>query len=91
MSQPMLALRGDAVSWAPTDDGAIVVLDLRTSKYLSLNSSGSVLWQELARGVSADELVQALIERFGVTTEVAEADVAEFLATLRERDLLVER
>lgn len=85
-----LRLRDDAVSWAPTDDDAIVVLDLRTSKYLSLNASGSVLWQRLADGADEAQLRGALVERFELDEPTATRDVGAFLSTLRERDLIVE-
>lgn len=91
MSSTKLTLRDEAVSWAPTDNDAIVVLDLRTSRYLSLNSSGSVLWQALDSGATSDELAQVLVDRFGISEKQAAADVTGFLATLRSRDLVAER
>lgn len=85
-----LTLRHDAVSWAPTDEDLIVVLDLRTSKYLSLNPSGSVLWQLLADGSTEPDLRAALADRFGLDDAKATADVDAFLGSLRGRDLLIE-
>lgn len=86
-----MRLKTDAVSWAPTEDESIVVLDLRSSMYLSLNASGSVLWQRLSDGASQQELVQALVDRFDVTHDVAARDVQVFLETVRERGLLEEQ
>lgn len=83
-----ITLRGDDVSWTPTDDGQIVVLDLRTSRYLSLNASGAQLWTLLAEGATEAQLVDGLVARFGLAQDSAGRDVSAFLATLRERDLL---
>jgi hypothetical protein len=88
MNATKIALRGDAVSWAPTTDGAIVVLDLRTSRYLSLNAAGSLLWLRLVDGATVADLQAALRDRFGVTESVAEADAEAFLSALRSRDLV---
>lgn len=91
MTSTRFTLRDDAVSWAPTNSGEIVVLDLRTSRYLSLNSSGSTLWQVLDDGATTDEMADALVERFGISREQAAIDVGGFLETLRSRDLVDER
>jgi hypothetical protein len=88
---PTLVLREDAVSWAPTEQDAIVILDLRSSLYLSLNASGSLLWQKIAQGATQDELRQALRDRFGLDAGQADVDVNAFLAALRSRDLIVEQ
>ncbi len=85
-----LSVRADQISWTPTDDGNIVVLDLRTSRYLSLNRSGATLWTRLADGASATELVEQLISRYGLATARAEQDVTAFLDALRSRDLLAD-
>jgi hypothetical protein len=88
---PKLVLREDAVSWAPTEQDAVVILDLRSSHYLSLNASGSVLWQKIAEGATRDELREALSDRFGLDAAHADSDVAAFLSALRSRDLVVEQ
>lgn len=86
----LIAVRDDSVSWTPTDDGQVVLLDMRTSRYLSLNASGSLLWTTLVEGATSDRLATALIERFALSADAARADVETFLAALRERDLLAE-
>lgn len=90
IDRPRLRLCDDAVSWAPTEDTSVVVLDLRTSKYLGLNSSASVLWQRLAEGATEEELREALVEHFGLERDRAARDLQAFLHALRSRDLLVE-
>lgn len=87
MSTERMVLRRDSVSWVSTED-SLVVLDLRTSYYLSLNESGAVLWRRLADGASVSELEDALIDAFGLARAAAQADVRAFVATLRDRELL---
>jgi hypothetical protein len=85
-----LALRNNDVTWTSTDDGSVVVLDLRTSCYLSLNDSGAMLWRTLADGVTTEDLVGLLAARYLISDAAAEADVSAFLDALRDRDLLDE-
>jgi hypothetical protein len=84
-----LRLRGKGVTWLEID-GEIVALDAETSKYLSANASGAVLWQALAEGATRDELAAALTAVFDVDERTALADVNGFVAELEARQLIEE-
>ena len=45
---------------------------------LTLNSTGVFLWEQLAQEKTAEELTQALCEKYDVTLEQATADVKAF-------------
>jgi len=82
-----LRLRRGGFSWRKVGD-RVVVLELETSRYFSLNPSASAIWIALQDGATIEELVAGLLEVFEVTTEQATADVESFLAQLRARGLL---
>ena len=82
-------LRADGLEWREIE-GEIVVLDLAGSTYLSVNRVGTVLWPELVRGSSREELVGRLTEVFDVAPAVARRDLDAFLAALAGRGLLQE-
>ena len=46
-------------------DGDLVILDLRSSTYLTTNASGAVLMKELTQNRTDDELVRSLVDAFG--------------------------
>jgi Coenzyme PQQ synthesis protein D (PqqD) len=83
----LIRLRSDSVAWNAVGDD-VVVLDLASSTYFSTNSTGSRLWKLLASGASRPQLVNALIEGFGVDRETVERDVDAFLADLERAHLL---
>lgn len=83
----MIKLRGEEVVWQGID-GEVVVLDLRASRYLTVNGSGAFLWQSLVDGASRQQLAAALTERYSVPGEQAERDVDSFVGGLAERGLL---
>jgi hypothetical protein len=85
---PLVRLRPDDISWTESDGGEIVVLDLRTSRYLSVNSSGAALWRPLVDGISESDLARLLVDTFAISAEQAHDDVDRFVALLRQRDLL---
>lgn len=51
---------------------------------IKLNASGVVLWKQLEQGAQQSELVDALLEKYDITREQAEADVDAFLKPLFE-------
>jgi coenzyme PQQ synthesis protein D (PqqD) len=82
-----LHLKMDDVVWRDVGD-ELVVLELSTSTYLTLNGTAKDLWECVAGTTTVTALVEMLVERYEVTPELAGADVAAFLASLEERSLL---
>ena len=80
-------LRQTELTWHVAGDD-VVVLDLQGSVYLKLNGSARVLWERLAEPCDEADLVATLVETYDDRGIRAAADVAEFLADLRRRDLL---
>jgi DNA-binding GntR family transcriptional regulator len=80
-------LRKDDLDWREIDD-EIVVLDTRDAVYLSVQGSGALVWRLLAESATKDSLIEALVEKYGVDSTRATADVDAFLATLNDRGLL---
>jgi hypothetical protein len=85
----MPRLRPDSIAWRQVGD-ELVVLDLRTSRYLSANASAGLLWRGLERGATREELIADLTRDYDVEPPAAAADVDAFLADCRARDLLDE-
>lgn len=82
-----LMLNVDDLAWREVGD-ELVVLEVATTMYLTLNGSAKALWELLVDGATTSELSAALQERYGIDAERADSDVAQFLAVLRERSLL---
>jgi hypothetical protein len=85
--QPILRPRKSDVVWRRLDEGA-VLLDLRSSEYLSINPSATVLWQRLEAGATREQLIEALAETFELSRERAAADVDAFVADCKRRGLV---
>lgn len=84
----VLTLRRDDLTWTPADDGEVMVLDHRDSRYLAISVSGAPLWEALAAGATRAGLTEALVVAWDLDETQARADVDEFLEVLRARDLL---
>jgi hypothetical protein len=82
-----LKLRTEELEWKLVDD-EIVALDVRKSRYLSIDGSGVMLWQALAAGTNRDQLVTALVDRYGIEETRAALDTDTFLSDLSKHGLL---
>ncbi len=63
-------------------DDRLVGLDLRTSRYFSLNDSGAALWALLDEPRGADALVEHLVAVYGTDPGRARVDVHAVLDLL---------
>jgi Coenzyme PQQ synthesis protein D (PqqD) len=68
-------------------DGA-VVLDIRQGQMFNLNPVGSRILELLEKGATESEIVADISQSFGVSREVVEPDVREFIDSLTQHHLL---
>jgi hypothetical protein len=83
----MLRLRAEDLVYQESD-GETVLLDLRTSTYLVVNPTGTVVFPALVDGATREQLLESVVDAFDVGAERAGADLDAFLADLEGRGLL---
>jgi hypothetical protein len=69
-------------------DGEIVLLDLSTGRYYTLNRLGSVIWDLCADGHTISDIHAVLCDRFEVTPERALDDLVALVNELVQEGLL---
>lgn len=82
-----MKLRADDLTWREID-GDLVILDLRSSTYLTTNASGTVLIKELTHDRTDEELISVLMSTFGISESQAQSDVRSFVEALTTGGLL---
>jgi len=86
-----LTVKGDVVSRSVGDE--MILLDLESGTYFTLNGVGAVVWHELERGAAPaarlDGIVAAVVAEFEVEDGVARADVSALLSDLESHGLVV--
>lgn len=50
---------------------------------IKLNETGEFLWQLMSEDVNQEQMIQAMLEKYDVSKEVAERDVNSFIETLK--------
>jgi hypothetical protein len=83
----VIRLRPDSLFWRESG-GEIVALDAATSRYFAANPSAAELWRRIRDGATEADLADALRERYGISRDVAKADVTAFVEELSSRGLL---
>lgn len=79
--------RRSGLTWTRSGD-SVVILDLDSSQYFSLNSTAGSLWPQLVAGTHESDLVHALITRYGIDDRTAVADVRDLITNLEQRSLI---
>jgi hypothetical protein len=69
-------------------DGKLVGLDLRTSRYFSLNATGTGLWRLLETGAPKSDLVDAMVAEHNLDPATAVVHVDAFIDSLQQQGLL---
>ena len=84
-------LRVDAsqAEWREVGD-EVLILNVRTGRYLALNRSASLLWPALVEGAHTRALARQLREAYGLAEDQAARDVAAFVEALRRLAVLEE-
>lgn len=70
-----------------TQDGA-VIMNIKRGSMLTLNPTGSMIWQRLSEGHTPTQIAAQLASEFGISREQASADVNEFLEQLEAHHLI---
>jgi hypothetical protein len=66
------------------------ILDIRRDQIFNLNFVGSTIVEFLKSGFSELEIVDRVSHDFGISRDIAEADVREFIQVLRQLRLVEE-
>jgi hypothetical protein len=67
---------------------SLLMMSVEKGQYFTLNAVGTRIWELLEKPTTQAALVRQLVTEYEVRPENCAAQVAAFLAALRQRDLL---
>ncbi len=73
------------------NENVVVAVEERTKEFrgmIRLNGTGAFIWEKLQEECSAEGLAEAMIEKYGITKEVADDAVATFTKKLSDAGVL---
>lgn len=71
-------------------DGEAVIMNLQSGNYYSARHSGALLWDWIEKGVSQGDMPTGLARVYAGDLSEVERDVAAFIDTLIEQQLIIE-
>jgi hypothetical protein len=70
-------------------DGEAIIINLANGIYYSMDKVGGLIWEMLAGAHSLEEVTTALLARYDVSSEQAQADVERLATELLQENLLL--
>ena len=67
----------------------VVILNLDSGRYYSLNSSGSLIWRGLLEGLSTEQIADQLCAAFRVDEHTAKEDTEKMIRELSKKKAIV--
>lgn len=67
--------------------GELIILDLATERYLSVDPVGARIWDLLQADRLMSDVLEELVQRYGVARERVESDLEAFVASLESLGL----
>lgn len=67
----------------------MILLDLESGVYFTLNQVGATIWRGLENRDSTETIVAAIVDQYEVDEETAAADLAEYAEALLNEGLLL--
>ena len=84
---PSIAARSFGLTWTRSGE-TLVILDLESSQYFSLNATASLLWPAIVAGTTHQALINMVVEHYDIDRGAAEIDVAELVDSLEKRSIV---
>ena len=74
------------VAWRKIEN-EVIILDLETSDYFSLNEVGTRIWELLQEGKDEDSVAEVIEAEYEIDKKNAKKDVAAFLKQLKKEKI----
>lgn len=75
------------IAWRNVND-EIVILNLKSGEYFTLNGVGQVIWTAIADEKNVEEIKMKIIDEYDVSKEKATGDIIQFITGMIEEGLL---
>ena len=65
-----------------------IILNMKTGEYYGMNAVGSHVWDMIQESRTVDEVIAALVEKYGIDQERCEHDIMALLKEMSEVGLI---
>ena len=72
-------------------DGEVVMMNIETGLYVSLNNTGKVIWDMLDTPKTIESLINLLVDTYKITHEQCTTDIVPFIEQMMQQEILVKK
>lgn len=72
-------------------DGEVVMMNIETGLYVSLNNTGKVIWDMLDTPKSIESIINLLVDTYKITHEQCTTDIVPFIEQMMQQEILVKK
>ena len=84
------SIPNDQIICTEFDGGEGILVDLNTRRYYQLNETALLIWKQLEKGGTVDEVVAEVVAAYDVPSNHARMSVENLIARLRSYQLVSE-
>ena len=70
-------------------DGEVVIINLESGNYYSLEGSGAFVWDRISEGMDSQEIIQAAQDSYTDQTSAIDSAISAFITELASEDLII--
>lgn len=70
-------------------DGELVMMNIETGSYASMNETGKSIWEALEGTQTVETVLNGLTKEYDITFEQAQKEVTPFLIQLQEKGIII--
>jgi len=70
-------------------DGEAVIVNLENGKYYSIDKVGAAIWEHIENGLSGQEIVKAIAEKYEGSRTQIESGVSQLVSQLQQENLII--
>lgn len=88
-----MKIKSDFILREMDDMSIVVAVGESAAKFngvINLNGTAEFMWKKLSEGCTKEELIESVLEEYDVPAQTVQTDVEQFIAKLREENILDE-
>ena len=66
----------------------LAMMDIQSGAYITFNKTGRIIWELIENPVRIKDIIQNLIDRFGIDEGACTSETINFLSQIEKQDML---
>src|SRR4030067_1926041 len=90
MEESKRFVKCEHITWKKIGEDSVILLDLNSGKYFSLNETAAVIWQLILSNQSLDDITDEISKRFDSDLDATKEDIQDIVDNFIANSLISE-